>query len=84
MMHFREIHGNLEIVVNDGGNRVSNTQMCKAIYRIFTYIKFGHLGRGVRINVPSCVTNKIRGMCPSADGDYMGFKENVRGELEEV
>ena len=32
MMHFREIHGNMEIVVDDGGNRVSNAQMRKAMY----------------------------------------------------
>ena len=82
-MHFCEIRGNIEIVVGDGGNLVYNTQMRKAMYRIFTYIKFFHLGRGVRIQVPYCVADKIRGVYPSRDGQYMGFKDTLKNEIEE-
>ena len=74
MMYFREKHGNIDIVLDEGGNRLSYSQMRKAMYRIFTRIKFGHLGRGVRIPVPDCVGRNIRGMYPSSDG-YMGFKD---------
>jgi hypothetical protein len=49
--------------------------MRKALYRAFTYLKFGHLGKGRIIPIPSCVTAKIREMYPETDGDYMGFHE---------
>ena len=83
MMHFHEKHGDMDIVVDESGHRVTNTQMRKAMYRMFTeYIQFGHLGRGVRIPVPEFVAPKIRGLYPAVDGEYMGFTENVCGELE--
>ena len=57
------------------GNVVPNSKMRKALYKTFTYLKFGHLGRGNRIPIPSCVVSKIREMYPDPDGNYMGFHE---------
>ena len=51
-MHFREKHGDTDIVVDESGHKVPNAQMRKAMYHIFTYIKFGHFGRGVWMLVP--------------------------------
>ena len=55
---------------------VENNKKRKAMYRLYTYLKFGHLGKGNRIPIPICVTEKIRGMFPSSDGDYMGYMSN--------
>ena len=46
LMHFWETRNGKEVVVNEGGNEVSNTSMRKAMYRMFAYLKFGHLGNG--------------------------------------
>ena len=84
LMHRREKIEGVTVVVDDNGNRVENGAMRKAIYRMFTYIKFGHLGRGQRIPIPVCVLREIRNMYPERDGDYMGFKEapEIGGDAE--
>lgn len=50
-----------------------NSKMRKALYKSFTYIKFGHLGKGNRIPIPACVTSKIRQLYPSSGERYVGF-----------
>jgi hypothetical protein len=52
-------HGEQDVRVDDNGVIVPNSRMRKALYRAFTYLKFGHLGKGRRIPIPSCVTTKI-------------------------
>ena len=39
----------------------------------FTYEKFGHLGKGMRIKIPACVEKQIRDLFPSLDGEYTNF-----------
>jgi hypothetical protein len=48
------------VIIDDNGAIVPNSRMRKALYRAFTYLKFGHHGKGSRILIPSCVTTKIR------------------------
>ena len=48
----------------------------KAAYRQFVLWRFGKLGRGNRRVVPSCVVLSIRRMYPSADGQYMGYRNS--------
>lgn len=50
-----------------------NSRMRKALYKSFTYIKFGQLGKGNRIPISGCVTSKIRELYPSSREIYMGF-----------
>ena len=73
LMHYRETRNGKEVVVDESGNEVSNASMRKAMYRMFTYLKFGHLGKGNRIPIPQCVADKIREIYPAEDGKYMGF-----------
>ena len=61
--------------VDDDDVLVTNERMRKALYRLFTYMKFGHLGRGNRIPIPQCVVDKFREAYPEPDGVYMGFHE---------
>ena len=42
-------------------------------YRNFIYWKYGRLGKGTRIVIPSCCVNRIRRRFPSPDGHYTGF-----------
>ena len=77
MMHFRETRNGADVVVDESGHLVPNSSMRRAMYRIFTYLKFGHLGRGVRIPIPECVLQKIRAIYPANDGQYMGFHETA-------
>jgi hypothetical protein len=55
----KAMHGMIAITDQDG-NFIPNNKMRKALYKTFTYLKFGHLGRGNRIPIPSCVASKIR------------------------
>ena len=61
----------LELHKKGGSNLVR-----KKMYSTYTYIKYGHLGRGERIRIPSCVLDKIREHWPDVSGKYMGHKEN--------
>ena len=45
------------------------------IYRFYTYQKYGHLGKGVRIEVAPCVLKEIRDLYPEEDeNNYVGFR----------
>jgi hypothetical protein len=55
---------------------VENNKKCKAMYCIFTCLKYGHLGKGNMIPIPICIIEKIREMFPSPDGNYMGYMSN--------
>ena len=46
-------------------------------YRQFiNWVRRGqHLGKKIRVVIPSCVVTKIRGAFPSEDGNYEGFHE---------
>ena len=48
----------------------------KAAYRQFVLWRFGKLGRGNRRVVPSCAVLSIRRIYPSADGQYMGYRNS--------
>jgi hypothetical protein len=41
---------------------------------MFTYEKFGHVGKGNRIKLPLCVEGKIKEMIPNVDGNYANPK----------
>jgi len=61
--------------VDDDGVLVTNARMRKALYRLFIYMKFGHLGRGNRIPIPQCVGDNFREAYPEPEGVYMRFHE---------
>ena len=58
--------------VDSNGVLVMNALMRKAAFKVFTYLKFGHLGRGHRIPIPGCVMDKVREEYPEANGEYLG------------
>ena len=59
------------------GESVDSSTVRKAAYRLFTYMKFGHLGRGNRIPIPICVKQKIRDAYPlEDDSQYVGYYES--------
>ena len=57
------------------GEVVTRNVMRKMMYRYYTTLVHGHLGKGRRVKIPDCVVTGIRDMCPDEDGSYMGFKE---------
>ena len=61
--------------VEKNGALVPNSTIRRATYRLFTYKKYGHLGRGLRIPIPQCVLDKVREAFPEADGVYHGLFE---------
>ena len=51
-----------------------NNNFRHAAYRQFVLWRFGHVGSGNRVVIPSCVVWAVRDRYPSADGTYTGFK----------
>ena len=75
-------HEGSQIVDRNTKQRLESKEMRKSMYRMFTYLKYGHLGRGVRIPIPECVVGKIREKYPDPDEDYMGFRESTENEIQ--
>ena len=74
-LYDHEDRDGVTVISDREGNVVSSSKMRKALYKTFTYLKFGHLGRGNRIPIPPCVVRKIREMYPEPSGSYTGFHE---------
>jgi hypothetical protein len=64
------------VVEMQSGNQFQNNKIRFTCYRLFTYEKFGHLGKGNRVKLPVCVESKIQSLFPSLDGNYTTFKAN--------
>lgn len=52
----------------------TNSHLRNAAYRQYVLWKFGHLGAGNRVVVPSCVVWEVRRAMPEAGGQYTGFR----------
>ncbi len=61
------------IVLDEDGTPIERSTVQKAMYKLFTYLKFGHLDRGNQIPLPYCVIKEIRNRYPELDENYMGF-----------
>lgn len=57
------------------GDIVNVNIVRKYLYKLFIYLKYGHLGKGNRIQISTCVMDKIREMFPEKDGMYLGYYE---------
>ena len=62
--------------VDANGDIIPNNQLCKSLYRLYVTAQFGYLGNGERVQVPECVSKKIKAVYPDYNGKYMGCKEN--------
>ena len=47
-----------ENLIDSAGRSIPNNKMRLYLYRLFTYLKFGHLGRGNRIPIPVVVLDR--------------------------
>ena len=57
------------------GQKVPRNKIRKIMYKHYTFLAHGHLGKGYRVKIPDCVLAGIREKCPDENGSYMGFKE---------
>jgi len=62
------------VIEHNTGQKVNNEKLRFTSYTMFTYEKFGHVGKGHRIKLPLCVEGKIKEMFPNIDGNYTGFQ----------
>ena len=75
VLYFCEINkdGKEEIVDGDG-KKVPNNIMRKHLYQTYTYMKYGHLGKGNRMPPSFCVKKQIWLLFPEEDEDkYVDF-----------
>jgi len=71
------------VVEMQSGNQFQNDKIWFTCYRLFTYEKFGHLGKGNRVKLPVCVEAKIKTLFPSLDGNHTKFKANPKYNSEQ-
>jgi hypothetical protein len=71
------------VVEMQSGNQFQNDKNRFTCYRLFTYEKFGHLGKGNRVKLPVCVEAKIKKIVPSLDGNYTMFKANPKYDSDQ-
>ncbi len=64
------------VVELGSGNEVSNNRIRFTRYRMFTYEKFGCLGKGNRIKLLDCVETEIKKTFPDLDGNNTNFSPN--------
>ena len=55
------------------GQAVPNSKVRKVMYKLFTYAKYDHLGKGDWIPILVCVFEEIHELYPDPEGNYMGF-----------
>ena len=69
--------GEVHTIIKDrsSGHVIPNNLVRKMLYRTFTLLKYGHLGKDNRVRVPPCVESKIREIAPDIHGRYTGFYE---------
>ncbi len=54
---------------------VPNQKIRFVLYKTFTYLRYGHLGRGVCIPLCACVESKVKELFPNEEGTpYTGFQ----------
>ena len=53
------------------------------LYRIYVLGFYGHLGRGIRVEIPTCVRDYIRELCPDPSGEYMGHRAAATDDIDE-
>jgi hypothetical protein len=63
------------LVNKSSGELVNNNTARYHLYKMFTYLKYGHLGKGNRVRIPSCVQDMIREHFPDPSNQYTGFRE---------
>ena len=69
------IFGNeIRLLASDNAGH-TDKQMRFMLYREFTRLKWGHLGRNIRRPLPECILEEIKSLFPDSDGEYVGFKE---------
>jgi len=83
-MYDHETQGTTGEVLDAAGDVVLSAKVRFALYSYFTYIKYGHLGRGNRIPVPRCIKCKIEALHPEPTGNYRGFQERRTEETSEA
>ena len=66
------IHNHADIM--DDPINYSPASYRKAAYRQYILKEHGHLGRGNRRIIPSCVVRCVRDKYPAPDGLYLGFR----------
>ena len=54
-------------------NKVKNKSIRFSLYRMFTYEKYGCLGKGNRMKIPDCVEGKVQELLQELDGNYVNF-----------
>ena len=72
-----------ERIDGDTLDKVDNKKIRFALYRAFTYQRYGFLGKGNRIQLGSCVENKIKELFPSEDNAYVGFRPSFEQQLDD-
>ena len=51
-----------------------NRTIRKSAYRLFIYCKYGHLGKGNRVRIAPCITDRIRELWPEKEEEeYTGY-----------
>ena len=63
--------------VRQADDNITNNKIRKCLYRHYTYLKYGHLGKGVRLSVSPCVLLEIRKLYPEDNVEaYMGYQSS--------
>jgi hypothetical protein len=66
--------------MTDGSYRPTYNQQqseTKRCYHIFCQYINGHLARGIQVELPSCIMEKVRVKYPNeGTEEYVGFREN--------
>jgi hypothetical protein len=55
-------------------NHVKNNKIRFSMYCMFTYEKYGCLGKGNQMKIPDCMESKIKELFPELDGTYTHFE----------
>ena len=76
ILYGNEIISEVELMYEEdpqkGQGDVENRCIRKSAYQYYIYEKYGFLGKGNRIRIPSCVLDRIQEKWPEPGGSYAG------------
>ena len=72
---FNRRYGEIPVEGSVEERREAQKERRHYMYRFYINLMYGILGRRVRVQLPECITGRIRRLAPDPNSNYVGFRD---------